>query len=144
MQFGLLYACDEKRDIQEYQREFCILAVVFSVYILLANIVSIGMFFAHYGVFGQYSFNETIIGFVWGRLWGVYSDPNNGSVLCVASVVLSICAWAALKPKSNRGLKALLAVNDFKIHLLYSFLICAWQPSRLLQHYFEIHTFPVP
>lgn len=111
LQFGLLYACDEKRDIQEYQREFCILAVVFSVYILLANIVSIGMFFAHYGVFGQYSFNETIIGFVWGRLWGVYSDPNNGSVLCVASVVLSICAWAALKPKSNRGLKALLAVN---------------------------------
>ena len=33
LQFGLLYACDEKRDIQEYQREFCILAVVFSVYI---------------------------------------------------------------------------------------------------------------
>ena len=111
LQFGLLYACDEKRDIKEYQREFCILAVVFSVYILLANIVSIGMFFAHYGVFGQYSFNETIIGFVWGRLWGVYSDPNNGSVLCVVSVVISICAWAALKPKSKRGLKVLLAVN---------------------------------
>lgn len=111
LQFGLLYITDKNRPSKEYKREFVFLACIFSVYVFLANVVSVGMFFAHYGVFGQYSFNGNIIGFIWGRLWGVYSDPNNGSVMCVASVVLSICAWAAQKPKSKRGLKALLLVN---------------------------------
>ncbi len=113
LQFGMLYICDKHRAAKEYKREFVILAYVFSAYVFLANIVSIGMFLTHYGVFGQYSYNGNIIGFIWGRLWGVYSDPNNGSVLCVASVVLSICAWAYLQKKAKKGFKVLLAVNVF-------------------------------
>lgn len=113
MQFGMLYLCDKKRSAAEYKREFIILASVFSAYVLLANIVSIGMFFAHYGVFGQFSFNGNIIGFVWGRLWGVHADPNNGSVMCVASIVLSVCAWAAIPGKTKKGFKVFLFINIF-------------------------------
>lgn len=111
LQFGMLYLCDKKRSVSEYKREFVILASIFSVYVLLANIASIAMFFAHYGVFGQFSFNGNIIGFVWGRLWGVHSDPNNGSVMCVASIVLCICAWIAIPAKKKKAFKAFLCVN---------------------------------
>lgn len=120
LQFGMLYLCDKKRPAAEYKREFVILASVFSVYVLLANLVSIAMFFAHYGVFGQYSFNGNIIGFIWGRLWGVYSDPNNGSVMCVASIVLCICAWMAIPAKTKKAFKAFLCVN---IILDYCYII---------------------
>ncbi len=120
LQFGMLYLCDIKRSAVEYKREFIILASVFSVYVLLANIVSIAMFFAHYGVFGQFSYNGNIIGFVWGRLWGVYADPNNGSVMCVASVVLCICAWTAIPAKTKKAFKTFLFVN---ILLDYCYLI---------------------
>lgn len=120
LQFGMLYLCDKKRSAAEYKREFVILASIFSVYVLLANIVSIAMFFAHYGVFGQFSFNGNIIGFVWGRLWGVHSDPNNGSVMCVASIVLCICAWASVPTKTKKVFKTFLCVN---IILDYCYII---------------------
>ena len=99
LQFGMLYALDENKSIEECKKEFVLLSGVFCIYVFVANIISIGMFFRGYGVFGKYSPSGNIIGFIWGRLWGVYSDPNNGSVLAVASITLSLCAFAKVKGK---------------------------------------------
>lgn len=111
LQFGLLYAVDENKSIDECKKEFVLLSSIFCIYVFIANIISIGMFFCNYGVFGQYSPSGNIIGFIWGRLWGVYSDPNNGSVLAVASITLSLCAFAKIKRK--RLFKSFLLINIF-------------------------------
>lgn len=100
LQFGMLYATDRERDTEEYKKQLKAMLAVFGVYVFFANIVSLGMFILNYGVFGQYSPNGNIIGFVWGRLWGVYSDPNNGSVLAAASVIISLCAYAYYNKKA--------------------------------------------
>lgn len=100
LQFGMLYATDKERDIKEYKKQLKAMLAVLCIYVFLANIVSLGMFILNYGVFGQYSPNGNIIGFVWGRLWGVYSDPNNGSVLAAASVIISLCAYAYYNKKA--------------------------------------------
>lgn len=90
LQFGLLYMTDSDRSPADLKREFNVLAGVFVGYIFLANLIGIGMFLANYGTFGPFSFNGNIIGFVWGRLWGVYSDPNNGSAMTSLAVVFSL------------------------------------------------------
>ncbi len=111
LQFGLLYALDQNKSIDECKKEFVLLSSIFCIYVFIANIISIGMFFCNYGVFGPYSPSGNIIGFIWGRLWGVYSDPNNGSVLAVASITLSLCAFAKIKRKML--LKSFLLINIF-------------------------------
>lgn len=102
LQFGLLYATDKERNIKEYKKQLKAMLAVLCGYVFLANLVSLGMFVFNYGVFGQYSPSGNIIGFVWGRLWGVYSDPNNGSVLATASVIISICAYKYYNKKAIR------------------------------------------
>ncbi len=58
-------------------------------YVLLANLASFVMLFCQYGRTRTDSFNGNIMGFVWGRLWGVYTDPNSGSVFSVAAILVS-------------------------------------------------------
>lgn len=109
LQFGLLFAFDSERDINAVKKDFKILSYIFCGYVAIANIISLGMFIKGYGAFGQYSYNGNIMGYIWGRLWGVYSDPNNSSVFCVVSIILSLCAILSLKKKPVW--KILLIVN---------------------------------
>lgn len=118
LQFGLLYATDKETDIKEYKMQLKIMLAVFCGYIFIANIISIGMFIFNYGVFGKYSPSGNIIGFLWGRLWGVYSDPNNGSVLAGASVIISVCAFVCLKKKLLKVLLILNIIIDYTYILL--------------------------
>lgn len=119
LQFGLLYATDKERDIKEYKKQLKAMLAVLCGYVFLANLVSLGMFVFNYGVFGQYSPNGNIIGFVWGRLWGVYSDPNNGSVLAAASVIISICAYVYYKKRAIRVFLIFNIILDY-MYILFS------------------------
>ncbi len=119
LQFGLLYMTDSDRSPADLKREFNVLAGVFVGYIFLANLIGIGMFLANYGTFGPFSFNGNIIGFVWGRLWGVYSDPNNGSAMTSLAVVFSLGILCSPLRK-KRWLSAGMIIN---IILSYGYIM---------------------
>lgn len=114
-QFGLLYALDYNGDIEKERKDYFGVLKVFLIYILLNNLISIAMLIFGYGKTPVTSFNGNIIGYVWGRLWGSYYDPNNGAVFCVVAIAISV--YFAIK--SNKlWQKLLLGINIF-ISLAY-------------------------
>lgn len=122
-QFALLYVCDMDKPYESIKSEFKRVGTVFVVCITLSCIVSILMVFFGFGE--AYALNKyTIIprGFVWGRLWGVFSDPNYGS----ASVSISsvICLFA-LRKATKRYQKIWLILS-----LVVSFLYIVFSDSR--------------
>ena len=91
MLFFLLYVCDTKRSIQEYKKEFGVLSHVLILYSFLASIASIWLMINLYHAQWWSSSNEFMMaGFHWGRLWGVYTDPNYGGVITVIAVLFSL------------------------------------------------------
>lgn len=91
IQFFALYMCDVERDVQEYRKEFNILAHLMIIYNLAGCFISLGMLVTAYSKMFETPEGELIVsGFTWGRLWGVYSDPNYGAVFSVIVIVLSL------------------------------------------------------
>lgn len=109
-QFGILYALDYKGDTEKERKDYFGVLKLFFGYILLNNLISIAMLIIGYGEPKATSFSNNIIGYVWGRLWGAYYDPNNGSVFCVAVIVISIY-WAIKSDKLWK--RILLGINIF-------------------------------
>ncbi len=119
---GVCYVADAAEDETKAKKTYIGLLAYFSVYVALANIVSIAMLLVGYGKSPIESFNGNIIGFVWGRLWGMYADPNYGAVFCVAAVIIS-CYFFGRTAKA--WLKMLLSFN-----ILLSFSYIAFSDSR--------------
>lgn len=91
LQFFMLYLWDAGDSFDKAKKEFFVFASVFVVYTFVASIASLCM------AVGGFSYTDAAnimqqrnIGMVNGRLWGVYSDPNYGSVLAVVSVLFSV------------------------------------------------------
>lgn len=114
--FAILYPTDVTGTKEKEDKTYVGLLTYFMVYIALANIVSIGMLFAGYGKTALDSATGNMTGFVWGRLWGVYSDPNFGSVLCIAALLG--CLYFLRKPNVKVWVKVLL-VLDIMLSLSY-------------------------
>ncbi len=90
-QILLLYCCDMKMPIDKIKVEFKKISLVFITYITLACAVSLVMLIKNYGeIFVLDAENYIQRGFVWGRLWGVFSDPNLGSVSVCINMMLCL------------------------------------------------------
>lgn len=113
--FCLLLACDVDRSEKEYKKEFHILMGFFMAVMLIMSTASLVQFVTNYSL-EEYSPEVTrLAGLVWGRLWGVFTDPNYGSVFAVISVLLSCYFFNEYKKGIYR---ALLILNIF-IQLAY-------------------------
>ena len=89
--FFLLYVCDTSRDTGAYKKEFTVLSHILIIYSVIAAAASIYLMFQLYHAMWYTAGGELMIaGFQWGRLWGVYTDPNYGSTFSVAAVLLCI------------------------------------------------------
>lgn len=91
IQFFALYVCDVERSEEKYRREFRILShilIVCSSIAALASIVQVVQVYSQYITTADGEFIVT--GYTWGRLWGVYTDPNYGAVISVISITLSL------------------------------------------------------
>lgn len=89
--FFLLYVCDTSRDTGEYKKEFMVLSHILIIYSVIAAAASIYLMFQLYHAMWYTAGGELMIaGFQWGRLWGVYTDPNYGSTFSVAAILLCI------------------------------------------------------
>ena len=65
--------------------------------------------------YSAYVNKDTIHGFMWGRLWGAYGDPNYGSVLSVASI--SCALMYLLQGKERHPHRVLLAGHILLLEL---------------------------
>ena len=98
-QFFLLYAYDERMSKDEAKREFKIFSHVFLIYSFLMALVGIVLLFLNFQYYKIVNGKTIIIGFLWNRLWGLYSDPNYGAIFGVVSIVLCIYFLLSAKKK---------------------------------------------
>lgn len=108
MQFILLYAYDINQTKEKIKREATILGAVFVGYTFVFSLLSIGTFIWNYHYYRVVNHMATIIGFLWNRLWGLYSDPNRGAIYALISIIIS--AFALYKVKKI-PLKVFLIAN---------------------------------
>lgn len=89
--FFALYVCDLERDTAEYRKEFRIISHIIIAYTVFSSLAGIIMMVTSFSKILETTDGEAVIaGFTWGRLWGVYTDPNYGAVLSVIAIVLSL------------------------------------------------------
>ena len=72
----------------------------------------------------------TFYGFVWGRLWGCYTDPNHGALVTVVGIFLAIYLLFNVRKKN---VKILLIVTIF-----LNFLYLVFSDSRSAKISFTI------
>ena len=91
MLFFLLYVCDTKREKESYKKEFTVLSHILIIYSAIASVAGIWLMANLYHG-SWWSSNDELMqaGFHWGRLWGVYTDPNYGGVFTVAAVLMCV------------------------------------------------------
>lgn len=89
--FFLLYVCDGTKGKEFYKKEFGFFSHIIILYSSLAGILGlIQMQTFYHGKWYTQSHEMMLAGFHWGRLWGVYSDPNYGGVLSTIGILLCI------------------------------------------------------
>ncbi len=95
----ILYLVDNKGNIK---KEFELISKVIIVFVSIANIASVGMFLLGIVVKNIVEDKMYVLGFVWGRLWGIYNDPNHGAVISVLTLLLSLYFVLTLHTNKKR------------------------------------------
>ncbi|MEE0945899.1 MAG: O-antigen ligase family protein [Acutalibacteraceae bacterium] len=106
--FFLLFACDTDRSEKDYKKEFTFVSFFYLAVFFVMSAVSLVQYAVNYSL-EQY--NEEYIrlaGLVWGRLWGVFRDPNYASVFAAVAIALSVFY---IRNYKNKFLKISLIIN---------------------------------
>lgn len=121
--FFLLFACDTTRDKKDYKKEFEIISFFYITVIFVLSLGGIIQFFAGYCL-EEYIPDQPVrlAGMVWGRLWGMYYDPNYGSSFAMVAVIMS-CYF--FKNYKKIALRIFLALN-----IIVQFFYIAYSDSR--------------
>ena len=91
----VLYATSAVLSAEERKKEFCLLACIWVIYSTITNALgnSMVLWGRSYGltkVRDGKSVGFKVVGFKWGRLWGMYDDPNHGATITVAAILLAV------------------------------------------------------
>ena len=114
-QIGILFAFDAAESVEKFKNN-CFL--ISNYYIIAVAIMSIASFVVM--IFGvnilveggaDSSVPAYAVGFYWGRLFGIYWDPNIGALMAVTTTILSL--GYAYKFRERVTLKVLYYVNVF-------------------------------
>ena len=97
MEFCLLLATDERKSFADIKGELKAILTFFNVYMLISSVASILLMVCGYSNITQRNGQNILSGFVWGRLWGVFVDPNYGSVLASIAILISLYAFMKYK-----------------------------------------------
>lgn len=106
-QYFILYTYDTTSDGTAEKKEFYIISHFFMAYTFLAVAAGTVMLFADYYSYTEVNGVVVILGFLWNRLWGVYSDPNYGAVFSAITIIMSLYFYKDAK----KPLKALYIIN---------------------------------
>lgn len=113
-QLFILYTMDETCSPEYYKREFKILGSILLVYTFIAAAVSIFLLIIQFQEIYELENSVVLRGFIWGRLWGVYTDPNYGAIISSISIILSLFLYKF----SVKKIKIFLSINII-LQLLY-------------------------
>ncbi len=122
MQFCILMATDKRKKFDDFKGEVKLIFGIFSFYMLLAALTSIILMLCGYSNITKRNAQTILSGFVWGRLWGVFTDPNFASILSVMTLLISLYAITVYKKKFWR------AVNI--INIILQVLYISFSDSR--------------
>lgn len=111
-------------DRKKIYNEFIILSIILIVIVAVTNIVNIALLIDKYSsIYASADGNYYVMGYAsWGRLYGIYTDPNYGSVISCAAVVCAIFCFLS----ARRILFRILLV----LSVIVNFLYCSFSASR--------------
>lgn len=118
-----LYASSYVYTAEERKQEFQIIAAVYVAVCTFFNVVSNSMILwgREFGISvttdGQVA-GYKVVGFKWGRLWGMYDDPNHGATITVVAILLTLYLMQIAK---KRFVKIILALT-LVVHFCYVML----------------------
>lgn len=114
--FFILYTRTPNESRETWNREFEILGYVYVVYTTIGFMLSLVMFFMEYShVYTNQRGYEVAAGFIWGRLWGVFIDPNSAAVMATVAICFILYFW---KKTCNKLLHCIMCI-DIVISILY-------------------------
>lgn len=123
LQIILLYYISSKTSVEKVAKEVRIIYGILVIYTTVCNLVGIIMMFFQYGgVREGQGGSSTFYGFIWGRLWGCYTDPNHGAVLTIVAMIYSVYL---IKGQKNRYVKIIQVLS-----LLINYLFVVFSDSR--------------
>ena len=123
LQMLVLYAVDTQKSREKTLAELRYIGTFFVLLTSLSSLTSLLMFAKRFGKLVVLSKNEVVMrGFILGRLWGVFTDPNYASVTVIISGLFSLY----FIKKANSILIKILNV----VALLASFLYLVFSDSR--------------
>ena len=102
MEFCLLLTTDERKEKKKKKHELKLILTSFNFYMFISSIASIVLFACGYSNITERNGQKVFSGFVWGRLWGVFTDPNYASVLAAMAIIISLYALKKYKKVSWR------------------------------------------
>ena len=97
LQYCILYACDDTKDTNFYKREFHILAGILSVYLIIGAMFSLYFMFTGEGGSILHSSEPVYYGFLWGRLWGIFTEPNNAAAAMCIGIFIAFYLFKVCK-----------------------------------------------
>lgn len=117
--FFILYAKKKGTDTKDVNKEFCVLSWILTLYMCISVLISFGLMIVGYTTVETIENGWDIgIGFLWGRLWGIFTEPNYAAVC--ASVVI-IMSFYLYKRYQNKKLRAFLVFNDILLLFYIAF-----------------------
>ena len=90
LQYFVLFLRDPDQTQKKSAKEFRILSWIFMLYTLLCSMLSFVMLLFGYSVKNFDRNPVKLAGLIWGRLWGVYTDPNYAAVLAIIAIFIGI------------------------------------------------------
>lgn len=119
-QIWILYLVFDNTDVK---KEFLIIGNVYIFMVTIVNIINFLMFFSGYA---HRSFGEDgtmfMYGFHWGRLWGIYDDPNHGALISLVAVLFAIYAISQAEKTKKK--------IYYYVTLVFQILYIYWSDSR--------------
>lgn len=121
--FGLLFLKRNDMPKESIKKEINILGGIFQVYMFFAVLISFILFITGYTSVRTIENGWDIgIGFLWGRLWGIFTEPNYGTVCSCITIALAIYFFKNVKAKKMKAF--------FVINILVQMMYIAFTDSR--------------
>lgn len=117
---ALLYAASSGMAKSEVKNEMRIVSLIYIIYTTAVNVVSLSMIYWGRNLeFTDSSGMAHAIGFRWGRLWGVYDDPNHGATISVIAVIAAVSLLINVKKIWMKVLLGAAALVNY-IYIIFS------------------------
>ena len=108
--FLILFITKKDRSAKECKTALFVTGTAFCVYASLFALIALVMYFTGVSRLIVVGSTEICLGFRWGRLWGLFINPNIGAVACAVTILFLVFAFGRAKKVWQ---KVLLGIDMF-------------------------------